>query len=210
MKRIFFFLVLGAAAWGQVNKNNDVQLWIGEELTKKASSYCNAIFTNEWRIGNDITQLYHVYLQGLLDFKLHECFSMGPAYRQNWIRFDSKWREVYEPFFETFFSKGRFFQFRNRISYLMIESAPNFWQYRTRIQFMGTWKFRSKALYPYVSGEFFVRSQMGLSQMRFTAGMSIPFMENFRGSFYYLLRYLNSDPHWTHQHILGTWLRLNF
>lgn len=196
--------------WGFVNQNNDVQLWIAESVNKSVSPKCTLYLSNEWRIGDDVSKLYFFYLQGAVEFKPYSFFYLVPGYRQIWdLRLDI-WRLSFEPFLDVIFQKNEFFQFRNRISYIVREAIFNVWQYRARFRFRGNWEVGNKIYYPYISNEIFIRSRSGFDQNRLLAGLLVPLFGRLDGDFYYMIRFLKSNFHWTHQHIFGTSLNMKF
>ncbi|MDE3047294.1 MAG: DUF2490 domain-containing protein, partial [Verrucomicrobiota bacterium] len=177
-----------------------------ESVVKTFNSRCALHLANEWRIGDDISKLYHVYLQGILKVSLTDRIDIAPGYRQTWRLRQNQWRLDEEPLFELFFHAGDQFQVRNRISYVIREAAMNFWQYRLRLRYIYTdWK-----VHPFVSNEIFVISRDGFSENRTIAGVSVPLSCFSDWDFYAMLRFLKTDPSWTHQYIFGTHIHFYF
>lgn len=213
MKRIFLrcsLLLFCIPAWGYINQNNDVQLWIAESVSKNISPTCSLALSNEWRIGDDISKLYFFYLQGTAEFKPSRYCYLVPGYRQIWDLREAIWRLAFEPFLQVTFRTNELFQFRNRISYIVREATFNVWQYRARFLLSGDWQVGTRTCKPYISNEIFVRSRFGFDQNRLIAGILVPLFGRFEGDFYYMLRFLKSNDHWTHQHVIGTWLSIKF
>ncbi len=206
MKR-FILLFLTLSSLNCANRNNDVELWVTEVVNKTLNPTCNFSLSNEWRIRHDISQLYFIYLQGVMNVNLSDTISIGPGYRQIW-HLDSQdhFRLSYEPLLNLFIHKGQLFQVRHRISYLMREKEKNLWQYRIRLR-LSTEKFTYN---PFFSNEAFVFSHYGFTQNRTMVGINVPFSSGANADFSYMLRFTKSDGTWTHQHVFGTWFNFLF
>lgn len=209
----FYFLVSSISLSGFINQNNDIQLWITEELYKNISSCSFLSLANEWRIGNNVSQLYFFYLQGILGYKIHPQADLGLGYRQIWHLLDDRWRLIYEPFVECLLYKTvkkHTFDFRNRIAYRMRESQENIWQYRGRVRWIESWEIAHRTFQPYLSNEIFVESSGGFNQDRLGMGIIYPFLDRLRGTFYFMLRFQKFDHEWRHHNVFGFWLTLQF
>jgi hypothetical protein len=199
--------------WGEVNQNNDVQLWLTEAVHKELSPSCAMHLSNEWRVGDDISKLYFFYLQGMATFKINQGSELGPGYRQIWHLVKSQWRLTYEPFLDLLFHKKKGsleLSLRNRFSYLFREAEVDVFQYRGRVRATTSWKAGDRVFQVYLSNEIFLRSRFGFSQDRLAIGTVIPLLNHVDGDFYYMLRFLQRGDHWTHQHVFGTWVNFSF
>lgn len=206
MRWIIPLCLLITPIWCRVNQNNDLQLWVTESLSRPVHPRCSFSLANEWRFGNNISQLYFIYLQGIAGIKVSKQIDLGPGYRQAWRLFDAKWRLTYEPLLDLIFHQRNVFQFRNRISYLAHERAKNVWQYRARIRLSSeNWAHNL-----FIANEVFIDSHFGFTQNRTFAGVNIPLFAMINADLSYMLRFLKSERGWTHQHIFGTWFNFAF
>jgi hypothetical protein len=213
MKQTLLFLFSSVTLWGMVNQNNDVQLWLTEAVHKEISPSWAVHLSNEWRIGDDVSKLYFFYLQGMATYKISRGAELGPGYRQIWQLRGIDWKLTSEPFVDLLLSKEKGnleLSLRNRFSYLFREAATDLFQYRGRVRATSSWKIGDRILQIYLSNEIFVRAREGFSQDRLMIGSIIPLFKHLNGDFYYMLRFLERNDHWTHQHVIGTWVNFNF
>ncbi|MBX7066324.1 MAG: DUF2490 domain-containing protein [Parachlamydiales bacterium] len=202
----WIFLFFAIPIWASVNQNNDVQLWLTDSFVKQIHPRCTLYLSNEWRIGDNISKLFYVYVQGTSRFALTDRIDFAPGFRQAWNLQLNKWRLEYEPLAEIYFHAGNFVQFRNRISYVIREARNNIWQYRGRLRFnLDYWQVR-----PFFSEEVFVMSHDGFNQNRTIGGVNVPLFGRSNIDLYYMLRFLKSAGTWTHQHVFGGWVYFQF
>jgi len=206
----FLGLLFSLPLCAYINQNNDVQLWTSAYYEQKLSDRVFLELANQYRIGNDMSELYFTYLQGIVSFKPTEGVLVAPGYRQTWQRTATQpWSLSYEPFVETILRKergGARIELRNRVIYFMREVGANSWLWRGRLR----WMRLEGRVRSYVSNEVFIDSRTGVEQDRIALGMFVPFIRHLRGDFYYMLRFRKQDNHWAHQHIVGLGLDLNF
>lgn len=198
---------------GNINQNNDVQLWLTESFHKTISPSFAFHVNNELRFGDQISKLYFIYIQGIGNIKTNDWSELGAGYRQIWNLQETKWRLIYEPLAEVIFHKKRKnleLQMRNRFSYLFREAESDISQYRGRIRIMHSWTAKDKLFQSHLSNEIFIQSQYGFNQDRLVAGIIIPFLDQLNGDFYYMIRFLRTETEFTHQHILGAWFNFYF
>jgi hypothetical protein len=213
LKLRFFLLILAAPLLGKLNQNNDVQVWVTESVHKKFSPALLFELTNEWRVGDNVSKLYFFYLEGMLQIKAARWLDVGPGYRQIWNIAGNQWKLTYFPYWEFDFHKtnGRAgFYNRNRFVYVMPEGGQNYWEYRGRIRWMTTYEIKHRLCRPYISNEVFVNTSASFSQDRLMAGLIVPLTHSLNGDFYFMVRFLKSNHHWTHQNVFGTWMNLIF
>lgn len=210
MIKILLCLVLIFSLHSYINQNNDIQLWVRELVEVKVAKNVYVDISNQYRIGNHISQLYFIYLEGMLGYQLTNEVLFSSGYRQVWDRSAvTQWRLVYLPFAELILRRGKGaarWELRNRVSYLLREFGEDSWQWRGRLR----WVMLEGGIRPYFSNELFIDSIKGFDQDRIIFGTLIPIIERCRGDFYYLLRFLNEVEHVTHQHIFGAEIHLNF
>jgi len=207
-----FFLLLSLPLLGVINQNNDLQVWVTEEVDVQIAPVASVSVANEWRIGDDVSKLYFFYLQGILKLEVQPWFQLGPGYRHIWALRGNRWRMTFEPLVDSVFHKTKGdwkFQIRHRISYLDNEKAQNLWQYRGRVRCECLWKTARGTIGSYLSNEAFVLSHIGFSQDRVMAGAIVPLFGPVKGNFYYMLRFLRQET-WTHQHVFGSWFTIEF
>jgi len=203
-------LLLILPLYAYINQNNDVQIWVEEYMDAKITSDLSIDIKNQWRFGNNASELYHIYLQGLLGYGLTDEAFIASGYRQTWRRSSTApWSLEYEPIAECIFRRIHGWaglDVRNRISYIIREVGENSWHWRGRVR----WMMREGPCRPYLSNELFMNLQTGFDQDRIMFGVLIPFIEHVRGDLYYMLRFLNGAEYVTHQHIFGLGLDLQF
>lgn len=207
------FLLYSITLWGNINQNNDVQFWLTELVHKDFSSCFFIDIANEWRFGNDVSQLYFFYVQGMLGFIINENILLGIGHRQIWHLLEMKWKKIFEPQTDLIFKKKCHkyeFELRNRISYLLRQSQEDLWQYRGRVRMNYYWRIKNQVYSPFISNEIFLQSKHGLTQDRLGIGINTPFFDFLKGDIYYILRFLKQDHLWTHQHVFGLWLYFYF
>lgn len=201
-----FFLLFVCPLWGVVNQNNDVQIWVTEGAVFGTGERYQLHLANEWRFGNDVSQWFHTYLEGIFKIQCTDRIDIGPGYRQTWRLQQDKWRLAFEPMFNLFFHHKEVFQLRNRLSYIINQKDQNIWQYRFRVRLKADyWTYN-----PYFSNEIFVISHDGFSENRTQVGVDVPLWNRTRSDVYYMLRFKDDNNVWTHQHIFGVWLHMRF
>lgn len=193
-----------------VNQNNDVQIWLKERYGQKIREDLTLDIKNEWRWGNNASELYHIYLQGILGYAFSDGVFLGTGYRQIWHRLsDTPWVPVYEPLAEFIFCRTRGWariDVRNRIYYSILEQVENIWHWRGRVR----WLVLEGPCCPYLSNEVFMDFKRGFDQDRLALGMIIPIINHFNGDLYYMIRFLNGIKTVTCQHIFGVGIDLRF
>ena len=202
----FFFCI---PTWATINQNNDVQLWISGDFRKTLSNQCSLDLTNEYRFGNDMSELFFIFLQGLFSYKFNPYVKIEPGYRQIWVKPDH-WSLIYEPFAHFIFQNPGKWDVRNRIAYLIPELTKNVWLYRARIRLFGRWKVKGHELNPYLSNEFFVLSRGGFAQDRIIVGIFPKLYRHISGDFYYMLRLFKVSEGWRPNHVFGTRVDFKF
>lgn len=202
MKRIILYLFISYAsvAISEVNQNNDVQLWLVGDFQKKLSKRVILDITNEYRFGDNMSELYLSYLQGIFSFQWNPWLKTEPGYRQLWVKppLQNSFRLIYEPLMNFTFSKPNRWDVRQRISYLIAESAQNQWLYRARIRLLST----LSPIYPYVSNEFFILTKKGLVQNRIQIGIHPKLYQFLSSDLFYIFR-LAKESKWNNHHIFG-------
>lgn len=205
------FLCFTNMIWAHVNQNNDVQVWVAADFQKKISPKSSFDVSNEYRFGDNLTELYFIYLQGIYSYQFHECLKIEPGYRQIWRKIlnGKDWGLIYEPLCNFTIQRSGKWDIRQRISYQFTEKAPNRWLYRARIRWLGRGSFYGHQLNPYISNEIFVFSRGGLAQDRLLLGIMPQLYRWLNGDFYYMFRYFK-DFGWDHHHIFGIKLTAKF
>lgn len=202
----WFFIFFTIPVWAAVNQNNDVQFWFTDSFVKPVHPRCTFYLSNEWRIGDNVSKLFYVYVQGTSKIALTEKIDFAPGFRQAWNLQLNKFRLEYEPLVEVYFHSKNFIQFRSRMSYVIREARNNIWQYRGRIRVQfADWRYR-----PFFSNEVFVMTHDGFNQNRSVVGINVPLFKRTNTDLYYMLRFLKSAGSWTHQHVFGTWINFQF
>lgn len=216
--RFFFLLILTLSflvkGWGQINKNNDWQIWALGSVGKGFNNNMAVRIDTEYRFGDDASKLYFAYIQGFIEYEPSSFCLVAPGYRQEWIRSSThSWRKTYNPLVDTTFIFRRSYFFitdRNRVQYQFLKEETNRWIYRNRFRITFTTEVKGIGIDPFIDNEIFFVEKRGINQNRASIGCLFIFNELFQSRIFYLLRHLKREGHWTHQNVMNLHLYFAF
>ena len=208
----FYILVIGLVLRLTVNlsaKNFDVENWtfVGGETTigKTMLSFHNANFFRHDEVGYFLN-----HTQIALEFPLLSNWNFGVGYKQEYVKFPTRWRAEYRPMLELFYmKKWKNLSFRDRSRWeFRIMDGEFVNRYRNQIQFAYT---RFEKITPYLSTEFsFYFNKLDYTRQRTILGALIPVKKVNLNLF--LGHQLNEDRlnEWGTKIMLGTGLNYQF
>lgn len=214
MKTLYLLaiLILPTYALGQINRNDDFQLWLSQsnhiQFTDKLKWYLDG----ELRYGDSASRLYLFYLQTGFFYSFNKCFEIAPGYRHQYQLepLERTWHLVYQPLLDLlckFECKKWQFINRHRFSYLVRELVPNRFQYRNRLWVTSPWKI---GIFNFIAfDEVFFREAVGFFENRFAVGGMAQLKKKNTMTIYYMLRHVELEA-WTRFHTLFLQLNLLF
>jgi hypothetical protein len=209
MIKICILLLLPFTLAAEISRNGDFQFWLYDAFTKDIGKKSKIYLETEGRWGDDASTLYLFYLQTRVMYAVCKWLDVAPGYRQQW-NLDlatRKWFRLYDPLVDVIVKKkiGKWeISDRHRTQYFILESLPNFWQYRNRFMVISPWKIGKMKLNPLVFDEIFIREQSGFSENRFAIGGSMPLAKKAKTTLFYMLRH-QEFLEWRRHHIC--WLQ---
>lgn len=211
--KLIFFLFFCFTISAQVNQNNDVQFWSYNSFKRKLKHNCSLRFDNEFRLGNDLSEVYYTYVQLFFEYRPSKFWKIAPGYRQEWIRSSTNpWQSRYIPTLDMFFmvpTDRVIISDRNRVQY-QVRKEPNQWVYRNKLKFSFPIQTNPLEVRLFFDNEIFIRQRHGFDQNRTAVGVSFLITDSFHLAPYYLLRFLKRNNRWNHQHVIGFRMNCNF
>ena len=207
---ITLFILKCAPAHTLIDQDGDWQFWQYNQFFGNFTDKLGLMFEEEFRVGNNISELfYHHALVGLY-YNPVDWFSFMPAYEQIFLREPGtkNWFPVYVPFLQFLFiikgEKSRFIN-RTRLEYVMFdkESKTDEFLFRNLSFYILPFQFTKLKIQPYIGEEFFISSENGFKQNRVTGGFQIPIVREFVIDLFY--RYVLVKPHdkWKYKNVIG-------
>jgi len=201
-------------AYARFNKDGDFQVWEIQTLERVIGDKFGVRIDNELRIGDDVSTVFYLYVQGFLDYKPFNWLMLAPGYRQEWVRIDGTLKPQYVPQFDTFFIYVRdkiVISNRNRVGYLIRYKESNSAFYRGRLRFSFPLRKESLFIQPYVDNEIFIVQGRGFNQNRSSIGVLFKVTDHFDPRLFYLLRLdKKEDGSWKHINVLGVHLYFTY
>lgn len=203
---------------GTYLRNGDTQIWAGTTIWGSLTRKIDLQLETQWRFGDNVDELYLQYTQLGMRFHFNDYVSLMPGYRQLYLRELNRntFFTIYAPLFDLYIQsknlRWKIFN-RTRDQYDMARSQfrKDINLFRNLTQITTDWYFFSKQILFYFADEWFISSNRGFSQNRFSLGFTanLPPLNN--GNLYFMLRSLKlSGGHWITQNVFGTQLIFNF
>ncbi|NGX45757.1 MAG: hypothetical protein K940chlam2_00937 [Chlamydiae bacterium] len=218
MKQFIFSKVLPACllvtSWGfgELNQDNDFQIWALSDVRKRINSCLEFEFQSEYRFGNNASELFLYYFQSQIIYSPTDWLKIAPGYRQQETKplSDRGWFTSYDPLMAVSFSfclgKTEVID-RSLIQYFINEDLPNFWFFRHS----DTFRFRPiGSFHPILSEEFFFTDRGDFVQNRMEFGGYLPVRGAGELVAVYLLRHQKFKGEWRAAHALRIKLFLAF
>jgi hypothetical protein len=206
-----FFAVLSAFAY----EDEDVQLWNTESIEARLNDHWKVIAEQEFRIGDNISDLYYIHTQGGLDYKVTDGLHLGIDYRQVWEKEkDNKWTRENRPQFNGTVKwnwYGFDFSDRSRLEFRILENKDDRWRYRNKLTASLPWKWTGFDIRPYVADEIFVDFYgERINRNRLYAGITFKLVKNFNADLFYLRQSSKKNNKWTNINAIGVKLKAAF
>ena len=190
---------------GCVTAGDDLQWWNRITIQKNLGQKTKAYLDEEFRIGDDIGELYFHRTNFGIRHDLSSRFYYSVDY---WYSTQIKGNtriEEHKPHFSIAIRSAlRPFRFeiRNRLEWRMIEHAERSW--RNRVRLKATLNEAGISLKPYIADELFILlDEKEIDQNRIYLGATIALPGPFSLDCYYLLDMKNRDT-WIQDHVIGT------
>ncbi len=196
------------------NKNGDFQVWEIQTLEKTITDNFGIRIDNELRIGDDVSRVFYLYVQGFLVYRPYDWLILSPGYRQEWLRKDGALKPQYAPQFDTYFiyiGDKVVFTNRNRFGYLFRYKEFNSVFYRSRVRLSFPLEKKSLFMQPYVDNEIFIVQGRGFNQNRSSIGVLFRVTDQFDPRLFYMVRLdKKEDGSWKHINIVGLHLYFTY
>ena len=207
------FLLSTIFVSARFNKNGDFQIWETHTLEKTITDSFGIRIDNELRIGDDISRVFYLYVQGFLVYRPYNWLILSPGYRQEWLRKDGALKPQYVPQFDTYFiyvSDKIVITNRNRLGYLFRYKEFNSIFYRGRLRFSFPLRKESLFMQPYIDNEIFIIQGRGFNQNRSSIGVLFKVTDHFDPRFYYMVRLDKENGSWKQINIIGLHLYFTY
>ncbi|PIQ90348.1 MAG: hypothetical protein COV71_04940 [Candidatus Omnitrophica bacterium CG11_big_fil_rev_8_21_14_0_20_41_12] len=204
------FIVVNVHAYD----DGDFQVWNTEVEEIQLKKDLKLAFEQEFRWGDNASELYYQHYDAGLFYSLNKHWSVGAGYRHILNKSKGKFLVENQPYATlTFASQFAGFKYddRSRFEYNHFDYKDDTGTYRNKLTVKAPWKFTKFEIQPYVSDEIFILIDDGqrLNKNRASAGLIINITKNFKGDIYYMLQ-SSKSTHWTKANILGTKFKLSF
>lgn len=195
--------------------NGDFQIWHTEAQEVKIHKGAKFTMEEEWRFGEDASELYYQHYDWGFVFGFDKMLDIGLNYRQVCDKYKHKWREENRPHINATLKLDIWkfkFEDRNRLEYRHFRYRADFIRYRNKSMLKFPITFKGIKISPYTSDEIFISSNgTGFSENRFYSGAEFELTKYVRADIYYLLKSGRiSDDKWSNANVLGTKIKIAF
>ena len=208
------FLNLGIVQTTIAFDDNDWQFWPRITVEGKLSDKWKIFLDEEFRIGDDIEDLYFHRSDLGLAYNFSPWFCLGLNYWQSYRKKSGQWKEERRPHINLMFSwkLGKFkFEDRNRFENRHQQDKDSYWRYRNRLTLKPSLKLTTYNIQPYIADEFFIDlKEKELNRDRIYTGLKFQLLKNFGVDFYYMLEMNKSLDNWSNTHVLGSKIKVKF
>ncbi len=228
-KRLLWLLLLfPVLSFANLHKDGDFQIWQYSVVDSKVTDKFTFRLLDEFRWGNNASQLFFVEARIHLMFHVTPWLSIDPIYRQIYFLSPeeittslstsrkNRWEPEYSPALGLNFTKnvkGFEISDRNWALLLMYDKSfgKNLWEYRNRLKVITPWSFSKLGIRPVISDEIFFLQTRGFRENRFFVGLLTPFNETVNFLIGYQLRSIRlKRDGWLNTNILRLSLRFGF
>jgi len=194
--------------------DGDFQIWNTEIQEKKINENTKVTLEEEFRWGDDVSELYYQHYDLGFHYNLEEYLVIGGGYRHIYELKKGKFKEENEPYLIASLLwnlKKAKIEDRSRLEYRHFDYQVDAWRYRNKFTVKLPFKFTSLEIQPYLADEIFLDFQnKAFSRNRFYSGTMMSLTKNFKAEIYYLLQSSRSSNNWIGANVLGTKLKLLF
>jgi hypothetical protein len=211
--RIALIICLGLfIASESLAEDGDWQLWNTESIEGAFAEDWKVKLEEEFRIGDNMEELYYHHTDGGLNYKLTDLFSVSLNYRQIFEKTKEEWKEENRPHINgTIKWKWQDFALedRNRFEYRIRAGKENVWRYRNRFAITFPVKRAKFDIKPYLADEVFLDLDEGeFSRNRLYAGIEAKLMKHLGADIFYLWQTSKKDKDWIDFNIVGVKLKV--
>ncbi|MBN2068553.1 MAG: DUF2490 domain-containing protein [Opitutales bacterium] len=202
--------LVGMAAYqAHAYEDGDTQLWLKASAKLKVASSTTFVLEEEFKYGDDMSELYDKETLIMLDHKINDYFSIAYGYRHVVELSGNTWKDEDRPTLDFKFKQsasGWSFEERIRWEYRMKQDSDEYSRYRVSVKAKSPWKFTSLALNPYVSVESNYSdkdSNAGWDRHRFYVGMGMKFNDHISGDLYFCRQRDDKGSSWRDYNAIG-------
>ena len=205
-------MVLEALAYD----NGDFQFWNSDSVEVKITDPLKAKIEQEFRFGDDMSELYYLHTDGGLYLKVTDGLTFAANYRQVYEKKGKdKWEREYRPHLNATVSWEWFdfkFSDRNRLEYRMYDVKDDKWRYRNKLTAKFPWKWTALEIQPYMSDEIFVDFYgKRLTRNRVYGGLEMKLLKHLKTDLFYMWQTSKDEPgKWTGWNVLGLKIKAVF
>jgi len=212
LKTAFIVCLAVFVASESLAKDGDWQLWNTESVEGNFAKNWKVKLEEEFRIGDNMEELYYHHTDGGITYKLNDLVSLGLNYRQIFEKTKEEWKEENRPLINgTINGKWRDFVFsdRNRFEYRIRAGKQNVWRYRNKLAMTFPARWAKFDIKPYLADEVFADLDKGeFSRNRLYAGFEAKLMKHLGADIFYLWQTSKKDKSWIDFNILGFKLKV--
>jgi hypothetical protein len=193
-------------------KDGDWQLWTTESIEGNFAKNWKVKLEEEFRVADDMEELYYHHTDGGLSYRLTGIFSFGINYRQIFERKKGEWKDENRPHIHgTIKWKWQDFEFedRNRFEYRIRAGKESVWRYRNKLTIAIPPKSTNLDIQAYLADEVFADLGEGeFSRNRLYAGVGANLMKHLAAGIFYLWQSSKNDKAWIDFNIVGVRLKV--
>ncbi|MDD5585041.1 MAG: DUF2490 domain-containing protein [Candidatus Omnitrophica bacterium] len=195
---------------------HDFQIWNTEVEEMKLNDSSKLVFDQEFRWGDNASELYYQHYDAGYVYLLNKYFNLGGGFRYVKQKTGDKFRDESEPYIVSFlYAKPFGFDLSNRtrIEYRYFDYQKDSWRFRNKFDMKLPFKFTKFEIQPIFADEvFFKFNGFDFNENRFYAGFVFNLTKNIKGEICYMLRSTKNTliSVWTDTNVLTTKLKLSF
>ena len=216
MKKIF---IIGISLFLIFNtsfafEDGDWQSWPRISIEGKLSAKWKIYLDEEFRMGDNISDLYFHRSDFGVTYKFADCFYLGLNYWHSHKEKNGQWYQEKKPHINLTFKweMGKFkLNDRNRFENRYQQGKDKVWRYRNRLTLTPPLKFTKYNIQPYLADEiFFDFEESELNRNRIYAGIKIKLLKNLSFDGYYLLESNKKFEEWSAYNVMGSKFKVTF
>jgi hypothetical protein len=188
-------------------QDGDSQLWNTESIEGALAEDWGVKLEEEFRIGDDMEELYYHHTDAGLTYKLTDLFLLGLNYRQIFEKRNGEFKEENRLHVNATI-KWRWedfsFKDRSRFEYRVRTGKENVWRYRNKLSGTLPVKMTKFDIQPYLADEVFIDLNEGkFSRNRLFAGFGADVIKHLEVDIYYLWQASDKDKDWIDFNVIG-------
>ncbi|HED10957.1 MAG TPA: DUF2490 domain-containing protein [Caldithrix abyssi] len=219
MKRIIFLGFFLFYAFAAVNKvaafqSGDQQLWNTESIEGGLSSLWKVKLEEEFRFGNNASDLYYTHTDMGVTYKLTTHLSLGVNFREIFEKKNGVLIEENRPHVNAIV-KWKWLDFklsdRSRLEYRILKNKANSWRYRNKLGLVYPAKWSAMEIQPYLADEIFIDfAAAEYNRNRLYAGFKARLSDKLGTDIFYLWQSSKKNDSWVNFNIVGLKLKVVF